>query len=141
MSEPFFPEIEAVTYEGPDSENLLAYRFYAAEISYFSAKVRPSLRYKGLHFVELLPTPEAYRDVILKRTGLGFIPVVVTPEDETLQAEMVAMQKVGVVTEACVACARRYGVEQRLKELGLDVKSMGKPLSDRLKDDWKVITF
>ena len=61
------------------------YRFYAAEISYFSAKVRPALRYKGLHFVELLPTPEAYRDVILKRTGLGFIPVVVTPEDETLQ--------------------------------------------------------
>jgi len=61
------------------------YRFYAAEISYFSGKVRPALRYKALHFVELLPTPEAYRDVILKRTGLGFIPVVVTPEDETLQ--------------------------------------------------------
>jgi glutathione S-transferase len=61
------------------------YRFYAAEISYFSAKVRPALRYKGLRFVELLPTPEAYRDVILKRTGLGFVPVVVTPEDETLQ--------------------------------------------------------
>ena len=62
-------------------------------------------------------------------------------EDETIQAEVAAMQKVGVVTEACVSCARRYGVEQRLKELGLDVKSMGKPLSDRLKDDWKVITF
>lgn len=61
------------------------YRYYAAEISYFSAKVRPALRYKGLRFVELLPTPEAYRDVIVKRTGLGFIPVVVTPEGETLQ--------------------------------------------------------
>ena len=62
-------------------------------------------------------------------------------EDQTIQAELKAMQKVGVVTEACVVCARRYGVDDDLKELDLDVKGMGKPLSDRLKDDWKVITF
>lgn len=61
------------------------YRFYAAEISYFSGKVRPALRQKGVPFVECLPTPAAYRDVILPRTGLGFIPVVVTPEGETWQ--------------------------------------------------------
>jgi len=60
-------------------------RFYAAEISYFSAKVRPALRLKRVPHVELLPTPEVYRDVILPRTGLAFIPVIVTPEDETLQ--------------------------------------------------------
>jgi hypothetical protein len=62
-------------------------------------------------------------------------------EDPSLQAEMKAMQKVGVVTEACVACARKYGVVDELKKLDLDVKGMGKPLSDRLKADWKVITF
>ncbi len=62
-------------------------------------------------------------------------------EDQTIQAELKAMQKVGVVTEACVVCARRYGVDDDLKQLGLDVKGMGTPLSDRLKDDWKVITF
>jgi glutathione S-transferase len=61
------------------------HRFYAAEVSYFSAKVRPALRTKRVPFAEILPTPAAYRDVILKRTGLGFIPVVVTPDDETLQ--------------------------------------------------------
>jgi glutathione S-transferase len=61
------------------------YRFYAAEISYFSAKVRPFLRYKEIPFEEIPPTGEAFRDVILPRTGLGFIPVVVTPDDETLQ--------------------------------------------------------
>ena len=61
------------------------YRFYAAEISYFSGKVRPALRYKQLPFVELLCTPENIRDQIVKRTGIGFIPIVVTPEDETLQ--------------------------------------------------------
>lgn len=58
------------------------FRFYAAEISYFSAKVRPALRAKGVHFVELLPD---YRGVILPRTGLAFIPIVVTPENETWQ--------------------------------------------------------
>jgi len=61
------------------------YRFYAAEISYFSGKVRPMFRYKGIPYEEILPTPQVYREVILPRTGLAFIPVVVTPEDETLQ--------------------------------------------------------
>jgi glutathione S-transferase len=58
------------------------YRFYAADISYFSGKVRPALRYKGIHHVELLPD---VANVIRPRTGLVFIPIVVTPEDETLQ--------------------------------------------------------
>jgi glutathione S-transferase len=59
--------------------------FYAAESSYFSAKVRPALRYKAVPYVEKLPTGAAYREVILPRTGLAFIPIVVTPEDETWQ--------------------------------------------------------
>src|SRR5262245_49521602 len=61
------------------------YRFYAAEPSYFSAKVRPALRYKRVPFVEILPSAAVYREVIRPRTGLGQIPVVVTPADETLQ--------------------------------------------------------
>ena len=58
-----------------------------------------------------------------------------------LQAEVKAMREAGVVVEACVACARTYGVDGALKGLGLDVKGMGKPLSDRLKENWKVLTF
>lgn len=58
------------------------YRFHAAEISYFSAKVRPALRAKGVHYLEVLPD---YRGVILPRTGVAFIPIVITPEDETWQ--------------------------------------------------------
>jgi glutathione S-transferase len=61
------------------------YRFYAAELSYFSAKVRPALRYKRIPFVELMPTTQAYREVIEPRTGLRFIPVVITDDDTTLQ--------------------------------------------------------
>jgi glutathione S-transferase len=57
------------------------YRFHAFEVSYFSAKVRPALRYKGLWY------EERRADVreILRRTGLGFIPILVTPEGETWQ--------------------------------------------------------
>ncbi len=61
------------------------FRFYAAEVSYFSAKARAALRAKGVPFVELLSSPSAYRDVIVPRTGFAFIPVIVTPEDETWQ--------------------------------------------------------
>ncbi|MDX2165480.1 MAG: glutathione S-transferase family protein [Deltaproteobacteria bacterium] len=61
------------------------YRLYGSDVSYFTAKVRPALRYKRVPYVELLATPEAYRDVIIPRTGLAFIPVVVTDRDETLQ--------------------------------------------------------
>jgi glutathione S-transferase len=59
--------------------------FYAAEISYFSGKVRPALRYKALPYVEKLPTPAAYREVIVPRTGLAFIPILLTPEGDVWQ--------------------------------------------------------
>ena len=59
--------------------------FYAAEPSYFSGKVRPALRYKAVPYVEKLPTAAAYREVIVPRTGLAFIPILITPEDETWQ--------------------------------------------------------
>jgi len=57
------------------------YRFHAFEVSYFSAKVRPALRYKGLWYEER----RADLAEIRRRTGLGFIPILVTPEDETWQ--------------------------------------------------------
>ncbi len=57
------------------------YRFFAFDASYFSAKVRPALRYKGVWYRELPARPGEIR----RRTGLGFIPILVTPEDETWQ--------------------------------------------------------
>jgi glutathione S-transferase len=57
------------------------YRFHAFEVSYFSAKVRPALRHKRLWYEEL----RADLGEVKRRTGLGFIPIVVTPEGETWQ--------------------------------------------------------
>ena len=57
------------------------YRFHAFEVSYFSAKVRPALRYKQLWYEEVRADAREIR----RRTGLGFIPILVTPDDETWQ--------------------------------------------------------
>jgi len=57
------------------------YRLYGQEVSYFTAKVRCALRYKGLWFEE----DHASFQEIGRRTGMAFIPVLVTPEDETWQ--------------------------------------------------------
>jgi hypothetical protein len=62
-------------------------------------------------------------------------------ENEELQKEVKAMQKTGVVVEACVVCAKNYGVVDALQKLDIDVKPMGQPLSQRLKGPWKVLTF
>jgi hypothetical protein len=61
--------------------------------------------------------------------------------DLKLQEKLKAMQKDGVVIEACITCANAYGVAEDLKKLGYDVKGMGKPLTDYLKSGAKVLTF
>jgi len=62
-------------------------------------------------------------------------------ENENLQERLKKMQEIGIRTEACVACARMYGVDDDLRELGIDVKGMGVPLSDYLKKRHHILTF
>ncbi len=62
--------------------------------------------------------------------------------DKDLQAKLKKMQADGVILQACVVCADSYGVSDQLRELGLEVKGMGGPLSDFIKDDTiNVVTF
>jgi len=62
-------------------------------------------------------------------------------EDKDLQAYLKKMQDVGIKLYACKACADMYGVSEKLKTLGIEVKYMGEPLTNYLKTDYKVITF
>jgi hypothetical protein len=64
-----------------------------------------------------------------------------TSENTKIQDKLKAMQKDGVIIEACIACANAYGITEDLKKLGYDVKGMGKPLTDYLKSGAKVLTF
>lgn len=61
--------------------------------------------------------------------------------DKELQAKVKSMMASGVLVQACVVCADMYGVADDLRAMGIEVKGMGKPLSDLLKADWKVMTF
>lgn len=62
--------------------------------------------------------------------------------DKDLQQKLKAMQADGVILQACVVCADSYGVSERLRELGLEVKAMGKPLTELIKDPTvQVLTF
>jgi len=61
--------------------------------------------------------------------------------DKDLQAKVKTMMKDGVRVQACVACADSYGVSERLRELGIEVKGMGPPLTGMLKEGWKVLSF
>lgn len=63
-------------------------------------------------------------------------------DNKELQAKVKAMQADGVRFQACVVCADMYGVSQALRELGVEVKPMGDPLTRLLQDDgWEVMTF
>ena len=64
-----------------------------------------------------------------------------TTENLIVQNKLKSMQNDGVVIEACIACANSYGVKEKLKEMGFDVKGMGKPLTEYLKSGAKVLTF
>lgn len=60
-------------------------------------------------------------------------------QDEELQGRMHQMIEVGVKVEACIACANMYGVTQTLENLGIEVKGMGQPLTQLLKEGKKIL--
>ena len=62
-------------------------------------------------------------------------------EDKELQDYVKKMQDAGVIVQACKACADMYGVSDTLSKMGIDVKYMGKPLTDMLKSGWVNLTF
>jgi hypothetical protein len=61
--------------------------------------------------------------------------------DKDLQEKIATMMADGVDVKACIVCADSYGVTDRLREMDIEVKAMGEPLSDLLKSDWEVLTF
>lgn len=62
--------------------------------------------------------------------------------DPAIQAKVQQMQEDGVVVEACVACARKLGLVEQIEALGYEVKGMGAPLTEALKDPaTEVLTF
>jgi len=62
-------------------------------------------------------------------------------QDAELQSKIREMIHVGVNVFACKACTDSYGVSQALQDIGIDVKYMGMPTTEVLKQGHKVLTF
>lgn len=95
------------------------YQLYGSEASYFTGKVRAYLRYKQIPFVEYPNSPENYRTVIMPRVGWRVIPVVVTPEGETLQDSSDIIDALEIHFPAAPVCPAT--TKQRLAALLLEV--------------------
>jgi len=61
--------------------------------------------------------------------------------DTELQEYVKKAQKVGVKFQACRACTDMYEVTEKLEGLDIEVIYMGQPLTNYLKNDYKVITL
>ncbi|MFC1502545.1 DsrE family protein [bacterium] len=62
-------------------------------------------------------------------------------EDSELQDLIGKLKENGVILTACKWCSDQYEVSDKLKTLGIDVKYMGKPLTEYLKSGHKVLVF
>lgn len=76
------------------------------------------------------------------------INVIIWGASTKLVAKDIDVQKVvgkmlsqGINVKACLACSNQFGVTDALKDLGIEVSYMGKPLTDALKNDEKILTF
>jgi len=62
-------------------------------------------------------------------------------EDIELQDYLKKMKDVRVELLACVTCANMFGVSDKLEDLGVEVKGMGLPLTEMIKEGWVTVTF
>ena len=53
-------------------------------------------------------------------------------ESTAVQSELAILQNLGVPIRVCMACAVRYGVSQKLLDLGYEVHGMGEHLTELL---------
>jgi glutathione S-transferase len=61
------------------------HQLIGAEVSLYTGKVRAYLRFKGIAFDELPATRDVYANVIVPRTGVRFIPVLISDDDVAVQ--------------------------------------------------------
>jgi len=61
------------------------YILYGSEMSYFSGNARAYLRWKGIDFEERQSDAKFYEEICRPRIGFSMIPLLITPDDQTLQ--------------------------------------------------------
>lgn len=62
-------------------------------------------------------------------------------ENKEIRESLVKMKEIGIEVMACRACADLYSCSPDLENLGIEVKYMGVPLTNYIKEGKNVITF
>ncbi len=62
-------------------------------------------------------------------------------ENEMVKEKIAALQKEGVIIQACVVCANMYSVTDDLKVCSVDVRGTGGLLTKYIKRGYKMISF
>jgi hypothetical protein len=61
--------------------------------------------------------------------------------DKDIRDYIAKMRDDGIKIEACLACTDKYGVTDLLKSMAIDVKYMGKVLTEYVKTGRNILTF
>lgn len=61
------------------------HQLIGAQVSLYTGKVRAYLDYKAIAYEEVVARREVYRDVIVPRTGVRYIPVLISDDDIAVQ--------------------------------------------------------
>ncbi len=62
-------------------------------------------------------------------------------EDKELQEYLAKIMDGGTKVIACKGCSDQYGVSEKLEDLGIDVKYIGRLLTDFIKEGRHILTF
>ena len=62
-------------------------------------------------------------------------------QDQDLQDKLKQMQDEGVAVKACKGCSDQLGISDELADLGIEVKYIGRELTDYIQSDQYVLTF
>ena len=99
------------------------YLLYGSEMSYFSGKARAYLRWKDIEFEERNSDEEFYNEICIPRIGYPMIPLVITPDDQTIQDTTLIMdhfEEIEDVGPSLIASGPVQQLVARLIELYAD---------------------
>ena len=99
-----------------------AYTLYGADISLYSGKLRCYLKKKGIPFEEKAATYQCYKQFIVPRTGVRFIPVLQTADDQVWQdtTEIIDRLELKFKTNPAIPATPKQKVAAHLIEMYAD---------------------
>lgn len=103
------------------------YTLYGAPLSLYSGKARAYLKFKQIPFEEVFSSMKVYKEIIIPETGVRFVPVVKTPDQQYIQDTSV------IIDQLELAFPERSVVPQNAKQ------NLVSSLLELWGDEWLLI--